>query len=160
MTPYGKSAQTAIAAVSRLAQVYDPAKPVRLNSAEIAASRNLPQPAVAKVLTTLSQAGMIVGSPGPGGGYALARPPGEITLYEVACLFDRMEEGLGCPFGPNWCGTGPQCPLHERLDGLRSAIEAFLRGTTFAGFVGHPQPAVSRPPAPGSLPVLPTRPGP
>lgn len=156
MTPYGKTAQTAIAAVSRLSQVHDPTRPTRLNSAEIAASRNLPQPVVAKVLTTLSQAGVIVGSPGPGGGYALARPPERITLYEVACLFDRLDDSLGCPFGPGWCGTGPQCPLHEQLGALRAAVEAFLRQTTFAGFVGHPQPALPAPLAPGSLPLLPS----
>jgi Rrf2 family iron-sulfur cluster assembly transcriptional regulator len=74
MTPYGKTAQTAIAAVSRLAEVYDPARRVKLNSADIAGHRHLPQPVVSKVLTTLSQAGIVSGSPGPGGGYWLACP--------------------------------------------------------------------------------------
>ena len=59
MTPYGKTAQHAIAAVSRLAQAYDPAKKAKLGSAEIADARGLPRPVVAKVLTTLSQAGLV-----------------------------------------------------------------------------------------------------
>ena len=76
MTPYGKAAQTAIAAVSRLAEVYDPEKRIKLNSSDIAEKRHLPQPVVAKILTNLSLAGIVNGSPGPGGGYWLSRPPG------------------------------------------------------------------------------------
>ena len=94
MTPYGKTAQTAIAAVSRLAEVYDPAKRVKLNSADIAENRHLPQPVVAKVLTLLSQAGIVNGSPGPGGGYWLARPPERVTLYDVVALFERVNSGV------------------------------------------------------------------
>jgi Rrf2 family protein len=161
MTPYGKTAQHAIAAVSRLAQAYDPDRPSRLSSAEIADSRGLPQPVVAKVLTTLSQAGLVGGSPGPGGGYWLARLPEAITFYEVAALFDRLDENLGCPFGPHWCGHGPQCPIHSQLDALRGQVIDFLRRNTFARFVGWDQhkgePATGDttplPPPPGGVPL-------
>ncbi len=139
MTPYGKTAQHAIAAMSRLAQVYDPAKQVKLSSADVAESRDLPQPVVAKVLTTLSLAGLVGSTPGPGGGYWLAKPPDQITLYDVAALFDRLEESLGCPFGPNWCGNGPRCPIHNSLEALREQTAALLKRTTFAVFVGWDQ---------------------
>lgn len=159
MTPYGKTAQNAIAALSRLAQVYDAKGGARLSSGDIARARNLPQPLVAKILTILSQAGLITGAPGPGGGYALARPPGQVTLREVARLFERPEEELGCPFGPGWCGTGPQCPLHEQLQALRERFQDFLGSNTLALFVGteaqHPPPA----PAGGlALPMVSVRP--
>jgi Rrf2 family protein len=136
MTPYGKAAQTAIAAVSRLAEVYDPRKRVKLSSAEVAQSRNLPQPVVAKVLTTLSQAGIVNGTTGPGGGYWLARPPGAVTLYDVVSEFERVEQNVSCPFGPEYCGTGPHCPMHADILQLREQINAFLKTTTFARFVG------------------------
>jgi Rrf2 family protein len=139
MTPYGKTAQHAIAAVSRLAQVYDPGKKAKLGSAEIADSRDLPRPVVAKVLTVLSQAGLVAGSPGPGGGYWLAKPPDQITLYDVASLFDRLDENLSCPFGPAWCGNGPKCPMHYQLEAIRGQVADFLRRSTFAGFVGWDQ---------------------
>jgi Rrf2 family iron-sulfur cluster assembly transcriptional regulator len=155
MTPYGKTAQHAIAAVSRLAQVYDPAKKTKLSSADIAETRGLPKPVVAKVLTMLSQAGLVGGSPGPGGGYWLAKPPAEITFYDVAELFDRLDENLGCPFGPDWCGNGPKCPTHYQLEALRNQTAEFLKRNTFAPFVGWDQergaPA-GEPPAPPSVP--------
>jgi Rrf2 family protein len=142
MTPYGKTAQTAIAAVSRLAEVYDPDKRVKLNSADIAGKRDLPQPVVAKVLTTLSQAGIVNGSPGPGGGYWLGRPPEEITLYDVVILFERLEDNVSCPFGPNYCGNGPHCPLHLDLLKVREQMVTFLKTSTFTRFVGWTPPAL------------------
>lgn len=158
MTPYGKTAQTAIAAVSRLAEVYDPAKRVKLNSADIAGKRNLPQPVVAKVLTILSQAGIVNGSPGPGGGYWLARPPGEVALYDVVSLFERVEQNVCCPFGPDYCGTGPNCPMHFDMLRLREQLVAFLKTTTFARFVGWGRTTESPPPekpAARALTILP-----
>uniref|UniRef100_A0A7C2JYS4 Rrf2 family transcriptional regulator n=1 Tax=Schlesneria paludicola TaxID=360056 RepID=A0A7C2JYS4_9PLAN len=134
MTPYGKVAQAAIAAASLLAERYAPDGGVRLSSREIAQARRLSQPIVAKVLTTLSQVGLVSGAPGPGGGYALARPPEQITLYDVVEPFDRLESTLVCPFGEGWCGTGPQCPLHVQLESLRQQISDFLKGTTLARF--------------------------
>lgn len=136
MTPYGKTAQTAIAAVSRLAEVYDADARVKLNSADIASKRRLPQPVIAKVLTILSQAGIVHGSPGPGGGYWLARPPEGVTLFDVVSLFERLDDNISCPFGPDYCGTGPNCPMHFDILRIREQLITFLRTTTFARFVG------------------------
>jgi len=146
MTPYGKTAQHAIAAMSRLAEVY--AEQRRLNSADIAQSRDLPKPVVAKVLTVLSQAGLVVGSPGPGGGYALARPPEQIRLIDISQLFDRQEDALSCPFGPRHCGTGSPCPLHHQLEAIRERLAAFLTSNTLAVF------AAGEKPGPLSLPLI------
>lgn len=152
MIPYGKMVQTAIAAVSRLAQVYDPARRVKLSSADIAESRRLPQPVVAKVLTLLSQIGLVAGAPGPKGGYWLARPPEQISLLDVAGPFQRNEEELTCPFGPDWCGNGPHCPLHAYLEMLRNQRTEFMKQMTFAAFMGWDQEKGC---APQGIPVVP-----
>lgn len=134
MTPYGKVAQAAISAASLLAENFSKKGAKLLSSREIAEKRKLSQAIVAKVLTTLSQAGLVTGSPGPGGGYALARTPKLITLQQVVEPFERHELTLSCPFGEGWCGTGPQCPLHKQLDLLRRQMKDFLTNTTLAGF--------------------------
>jgi Rrf2 family protein len=138
MLPYGKVAQAAVAAASVLAENYhaDP-RPV-LSSREIARQRNLSQTLVAKVLTQLSQAGLVSGSPGPGGGYALSRAPADITLAQIVSLFDRKQDALMCPYGPGWCGTGPQCPLHEQLDAIRTQLSDCLEQTDLSGFTSRP----------------------
>ena len=150
MTPYGKTAQTAIAAVSRLAEVFDADRPVKLNSGQIAERRRLPQPVVAKLLTALSQAGIVNGSPGPGGGYWLARPPADVSLYDVVSVFEKLADDVSCPFGPDYCGHGPQCPMHFDVLRIREQLLAFLTTTTFARFVGWmpPAPAAAVPPLP------------
>lgn len=135
MNPYSKMAQTAISAISLLAHEAANPTPAKLNSADIAEQRRLPKPMIAKVLTILSQAGLVKGSPGPGGGYWLAKQPHEISLYEIISLFDRSERNDSCPFGPDHCGQGPQCPLHDELIHLRSEVKRFLEQTTLAAFV-------------------------
>jgi len=130
---YGKQTETAIAAMSRLAEVYDGGR-TRLSATEIASSRNLLRPFVGKLLSTLSQAGLVQGSPGPGGGYTLARHPKEIRLYDVFRLFEREDTSTTCPFGGGVCGVGDPCPLHDRLVGLKNAVDDVLHGTTFEIF--------------------------
>jgi Rrf2 family protein len=136
MLKYGKTTQSAIAAMSRLAEVYDEGK-TRLSSGDIAENRNLPKPLVAKLLTILSQAGLVTGSPGPGGGYSLARAPKDISLYDVAALFERTEDKRTCPFGPGWCGHGEPCPLHESLVAMDERMITFLRKTRLDVFEGR-----------------------
>jgi Rrf2 family protein len=133
MLGYGKRAQNAIAAVSYLAGLDVDSPPA--SSEVIARSRKLPKPLVAKVLTILSQAGLVKGSPGPGGGYRLARPAAEVSLLDVVRHFERVDVPAMCPLGPDWCGKKDEnCPLHERLLELHGNTLAALKQTTFVGF--------------------------
>lgn len=129
---YGKQTERAIGAMSRLAEVWDGGK-TRLSAFDIADERSLPRPMVAKILTMLSQAHLVTGSPGPGGGYALARNPAEITLREVYDLFEREDRSNLCPFGGGVCGVGEPCAMHEKLVQTQRGITEFLR-TTFECF--------------------------
>lgn len=130
---YGKQTECAIAAVSRLAEVFDGGK-TRLNAQEIAQARGLQAPFVAKILTTLSMAGLVRGSRGPGGGYTLTRAPKEISLREVFDIFERPDESTNCPFGGGVCGAGAPCALHDSLVDIQRHSDNFLDSTTFERF--------------------------
>lgn len=132
---YGKATETAVAAVGRLAEVYDDGV-TKLSAAAIAEARNLQAPFLSKILTVLSQAGLVLGSRGPGGGFTLARPPAEIRLYDVFALFERVDQDDACPFGGGVCGVGDPCPLHDKFLGVRAAMNNILHETTFAAFQG------------------------
>ena len=119
--------------MSRLAEVYDGGA-TRLSAADIAESRGFPRPMIAKILSILSQAGLVSGSPGPRGGFTLASDPGEIKVFDVFTLFERQEEVTNCPFGGGVCGGDDPCPLHERLVNVKEAMDQFLHETTFAIF--------------------------
>ena len=88
---YGKQTETAIAALSRLAEVWDDGR-TRLSAAEIADQRGLPRAMVAKILSALSQANLVSGSPGPGGGYSLARSAELISVADVITAVDAPDE--------------------------------------------------------------------
>ncbi|MEM8835559.1 MAG: Rrf2 family transcriptional regulator [Planctomycetota bacterium] len=130
---YGKQTETAIAAISKLAEVYDSGK-TRLSASEIAKSRGLQGPFVAKMLTVLSQAGLVQGMPGPGGGYSLAKPPSRIKLYDVFTLFEREDNDPNCPFGGGTCGIGEACAVHDKLVAVQGAVNDLLKHTTFDEF--------------------------
>jgi len=134
MIRFGKTAQTAISALSLLAEVYDGGK-TKLSSPEIAQRRGLPRPIVAKVLTVVSSLGLVDGTRGPGGGYWLKKPPGEITLLDIVQEFERSDARFLCPFGPTWCGNREPCPLHEPMTKLDNNWSDYLRTTTLAVFV-------------------------
>ena len=137
MFSYGKMSGCAVAAMSALAEVYP--EEVTLSSAQIASSRNLSQPLVAKILTQLSQSGFVIGTRGPGGGYRLARDPAKITVYQIVDLFEGHRDPSSCPFGPGWCGIGEPCPLHDSLVSMSEDVATTLKELTFAPFIGHPK---------------------
>ncbi|MFM1889509.1 MAG: hypothetical protein RLZZ565_266 [Planctomycetota bacterium] len=153
---YGKQTERAIAAMSRLAEVWDGGR-TRLSATDIAEQRGLPGPMVAKLLTALSQAGLVSGSPGPGGGYALTKAPDHITLQDVFRLFEREDTSTNCPFGGGVCGVGDPCALHDRLVGLQTMTRKLLRETTFEIFREAAQERGLQPTPPDAVPALPER---
>jgi len=128
-----KSTEAAIAAMSLLAQRYDGGAST-LTAAEIAEQRKLQRPFLSKLLTTLSHARLIRGTPGRHGGYTLARAPRKIRLLDIANCFERREPLDVCPFGPEHCGHGDPCPLHGDIVRLRGEITTFLERTTLDVF--------------------------
>jgi len=128
---YGKTASNGISVMSYLA-----ARPgLRAGSGEIAEARSISQPLTAKLLTQLAAAGLVSGQPGPGGGYTLARPAETINLASIIRIFEQTELPSLCPFGPNWCGHGDPCPLHDAIGRMVESNRRFIEETTLAVFV-------------------------
>ncbi|MBN8709933.1 MAG: hypothetical protein BGO12_10520 [Verrucomicrobia bacterium 61-8] len=127
---YGKTAANGIAVMSYLAA--DPSR--RAGSGEIAKARGISVALTAKLLTQLAAAGLVNGQPGPGGGYTLAKPASEICLFDIVALFEQTDEPSRCPFGPNWCGHGEPCPLHNTIVEMVDNNRRFMENTTLAIF--------------------------
>ena len=132
MFVYGKTSANAIAVMSYLAA--DPKH--RTGSAEIAKERGISKTLTAKLLTQLAAAGLVMGQPGPGGGYTLAKPAGGISLMGIAELFEQTDQPTLCPFGHNWCGVGNPCPLHDEIIQIMEANRRFMEGTRLSVFSG------------------------
>ena len=119
--------------MSRLAEAYDEGR-TALSAAEIAASRDIPCPFVAKTLSALARAGFVTSSRGPSGGYVLSGRPETITLLDVYQIFESLRENSLCPFGMKHCDPDQKCALHEKLASIRETLNDFLRKTTFVAF--------------------------
>lgn len=130
---YGKATETAIAAMSRLAEVWDNGK-TRLSATEIAEDRGLQKPFVGKILTALAQARLVHGTRGPGGGFVLSRPPDQIRIADIFELFERPDDNDLCPFGGGICGVGVNCALHDKLIAVQESVDEVLQNTTLEAF--------------------------
>jgi len=101
----------------------------------LAASDNVPTDYVSQILLKLRRAGLVASHRGSTGGYALSRPPAEITLAQVVRAVDgdvfedvceKYEGGLkdcrhqgGCSISPVW----------QRLGAL---VTQYFEGVTLA----------------------------
>jgi Rrf2 family iron-sulfur cluster assembly transcriptional regulator len=137
---FGRTTETAIAALGTLAEAHD--VPARRSVEQIAAACGRRAPFLAKLLSVLSRSGLVDGERGPGGGYRLSRPPGEITLLEIYLLFEGALPDDDCAWGGD-CQGWEQCPLHDGITEVRAATRRFLEETTLEAF--QRQQAARRP---------------
>ncbi|MCX6968023.1 MAG: Rrf2 family transcriptional regulator [Verrucomicrobia bacterium] len=137
---YGKTVSNAIAVVSYLAA--DPSR--RAGSGEISNERGISRALTAKLLTQLASAGLVSGQPGPGGGYTLAKPAHEISLMDIAKLFEQIESSSPCPFGHDWCGKGEPCPLHATFQKMMEENLRFMDETRLSLFAQSPREVISK----------------
>jgi Rrf2 family protein len=104
----------------------DDAGAERLTSGDIAHSVNTNPVVIRRLLGRLMEAGLVAGAKGPTGGYRLARPSTEITIWDI---YQTMrEEG---PFGLHARAPNPRCPVGRHiqagLEDLYGAAESAMK---------------------------------
>jgi Rrf2 family protein len=97
---------------------------------EIANVEKLPAPALAAVMQHLVRAGLIRSQKGPGGGFSLARPPSELTLYHIVEAVDTRRELFECAIGFDECSEAMPCPVHDQLREVRQQLTTYLQAVT------------------------------
>jgi Rrf2 family nitric oxide-sensitive transcriptional repressor len=104
---------------------------------EIASGTRVPVSYLAKVLQSLSKAGVVRSQRGPNGGSVLARPADELTIYDVVQAVDPIRRITSCPLGLKTHGAS-LCPVHRRLDDALALVERAFRDSTIAGLLTEP----------------------
>ena len=104
---------------------------------QIAAGTRVPAGYLAKVLQSLARAGLLSSQRGIGGGFRLARPATETTVYDVIQAVDPLPRIRHCPLGLASHGEN-LCPLHRGLDDAMALIERQFRATTIAQLLESP----------------------
>ena len=130
---FSQTAEYALRAVVALAD--GGGKP--LTTQRIAQTTKVPANYLAKVLQSLSRAGIVSSQRGLGGGSMLARPAAEISVYEVIEAVDPIHRIRTCPLDIASHGTD-LCPLHRRLDNAAAQVENEFRATSIEDLVTEP----------------------
>jgi Rrf2 family protein len=100
---------------------------------ELADATKVPRRYLHKVLQDLVHAKLVRSQPGPGGGYALAKPPQKIAILDVVNAVAPLERIRNCPLGLS--SHTSLCPLHKELDKVYAATETALSRVTIAHLI-------------------------
>lgn len=97
---------------------------------ELAKGAAVPKPYLSKILKQLVTGKVLKSNKGPGGGYQFARPPGEISLYDIKVTIDGITEFVECALGLDSCNDEAPCPAHFIWKDLRAAATKSMQITT------------------------------
>lgn len=124
---YSTTCTYAIRAMTRLAMLR-PEGYVRIN--EITEGTDLPAYFLAKIFRDLVRSELLMSAKGRGGGFALARRPRDIRLYDIVSAIDGDQTYTGCVVGLARCDDNQPCPQHEAFKPVRKQIVDYLKATT------------------------------
>lgn len=111
-----------------------------VSHSEIAEAESLPAAFLAKIFQKLARHGVLEAERGRGSGYTLSDPPGETPVSKVFEAIEGPQALKRCLlWGGHCCETAP-CPLHDRLQHLRTELDEMLAKITLADFAtGSPE---------------------
>ena len=111
-------------------------QPVVLQIREISQHEQIPAKFLEQILLSLKNAGLLHSKMGVGGGYHLAKPPGEITFGQIVRILDGPLAPVKCvsqmAYEPCGCPDEEMCGLRLVMSDVRNAIANILDGTSLA----------------------------
>lgn len=120
---------------------------------DIAEAYHIPPQLLAKILQTLTRAGMLVSTAGTNGGYALARPAAEITAFEVIRAIDGPLFITSCITIHGTCDLAGHCTIKEPLRKVNDSIKDLLSGIRIADLAEPQEEAQPVPVAAGLVSI-------
>lgn len=144
MSHYGSSVEYGLHCLLHLA---GPAAAAQSSSRDLAEFQGVPAAYVAKLFTQLEKAGIVESAEGLRGGFRLARPAAEISVYDVVRalegdkpLFQCREVRRNCVLysddPPDWATRGV-CGIHALMIEAERKMQDVLRGRTLADLAGQ-----------------------
>lgn len=139
-----QTVEYALRAVLTLAQNYG--KPC--TAQRISEITEVPGPYLSKLMQILVRGGLVQSRRGLHGGFLLAVPPDELTVWDVLNVVEPFKRINECPLRLGAHKT-TLCPLHRRLDDAMATVEEAFRDATIAALLreeGGVSPLCDSPP--------------
>lgn len=125
---FSKTCEYAFRAVVEIALASSQGR--RLTLTMIAKQTEAPEAFTAKVLQTLSKAGVLISHRGPHGGFDL--PPErarQVNLHMVMQAIGEDVDRKACVMGLRQCGVDEPCPMHGQFEGMKNRMVQILEST-------------------------------
>ena len=102
---------------------------------EIAKAMHIPKSFSAKILQRLVKAGIVISGRGIGGGFSLAKKPGNISILDVVKAIQGDSAINICAIDKKMCRLSKTCSVHPVWAELRGIIEKRLQKENFAKLI-------------------------
>jgi len=111
-------------------------RPVSL--AEIATRQDISQEYLEQLFLKLRKAGLVESARGPGGGYRLARDPGDIFVYDIIAAVDEPMKMTRCEGDAvDGCVRGERCCTHDLWSSIGRQVNTFLANVSLDDVVSR-----------------------
>ena len=126
---FGVGVDYSLKALLLLAERYPTTLPVRVE--EIAATQDIPENYLRRLLIELKRGGLVASQKGPSGGYMLARPPARITMADVVEIIEGDYTPVEClEESSSTCPREQPCAMRDVWRDVRDSVNGILRGVT------------------------------
>jgi len=100
---------------------------------DIAKRQDIPEKFLEQILRDLIKGGFVQSKKGPNGGYALSRPPAEISLGEVIRFIEGPVYPISCvdPEAHSACDFIPKCAFYDIWKEVGEAIVGIIDNIDF-----------------------------
>jgi Rrf2 family iron-sulfur cluster assembly transcriptional regulator len=99
---------------------------------ELTRQIGIPYHFLAKILQNLTHKRLLVSQKGPTGGFALAKSPREISLYDIVEAVDGVGFATSCVMGFPECSAKNPCAVHDMWAEVRKNLQATLADKNIA----------------------------
>lgn len=101
---------------------------------DIAETLNIPSPFLAKILQTLAKKNAVSSTKGPRGGFFLTDKEMNTPLIQIVYHIDGIDKFTNCVLGLKKCSNDKPCPLHDKVQPLKTEFLNELKKNTIKDF--------------------------
>jgi Rrf2 family protein len=101
-----------------------------MSMTEISKHQGIPMKYLEQIIIPLKKANLVTSVRGPKGGHMLARPPDEISLWDILVLLESRMALVDCLADRSVCANTSTCPIRPVWAEAHRAMKSVFKKTT------------------------------